>query len=123
MADETNPQIEQTLDELADLICRSLQGQENDLVGRRDSLLKTLVMSGFVWKADQTVMQQVEHRVKDRCREPAMHRGGALSSMTSELETQFAEIARWESNTPDEAKSSAEESPPKAANISSATDA
>lgn len=123
MTNKTNPQIEQTLDELADLVCRSLQGKENDLVGRRDPLLKTLVMSGYVWKADETMMQQIEHRVKDQCREPAMHRGGALSSITSELQTRFDEIARWESSTPAKSKPPADQSPPKAANISAATDA
>lgn len=123
MPDDLNPQIETILDELAALVCRSLEGQEAGYVERRDHLLKTLVMSGYVWKADQTVMQQVEHRVKDRCREPAMHRGGALSSITSELETRFAKIARWESKTPASAKSPADQSPPKAANLSSANDA
>lgn len=123
MTDKTNPQIEATLDELAELICRSLRGEDSKLTQRRDGLLKTLVMSGYVWKADQTVMQQVEDRVKDRCREPSMHRGGALSSMTSELEAKFQEISRWESKTPAESKSMENDSPPKAANISSATDA
>lgn len=123
MAEETNPEIEKTLDELAELICQSLRGQDSELVSRRDQLLKTLLMSGFVWKADRTVMQQVEYRVKDRCRETAMHRGGALSSLTSALGARFAEIARWESNTPDDQKKPGDQSPPKAANISSMTDA
>ncbi|KAA1261454.1 hypothetical protein LF1_40040 [Rubripirellula obstinata] len=123
MADKTNPQIEETLDQLAELVCRSLSGEENQLTERRDGLLKTLVMSGYVWKADETVMQQVEERVKNQCVEPSMHRGGALSSMTSKLNTRFQEISRWESKTPTESKSMENDSPPKAANISSATDA
>ena len=123
MCEETNPQIEATLDELANLICQSLQGKEEDFVGRRDPLLKTLVMSGFAGKEGQSIVQQVENRVKDRCGDPAMHRGGALSSMTSELGAKFEEISRWESKTPKESKSPGQESPPKAANISAATDA
>ena len=123
MSSETNPQIEKTLDELAELICQSLKGEESELLERRDQLLKTLVMSGFVWKADRTVMQQVEERVKDLCVEPAMHRGGAISSATSDLQKRFEEIASFESNTPANAKSPADEAPPQAANISSAREA
>ena len=108
MNSETNPQIEKTLDELAELICQSLKGEQSELLERRDQLLKTLVMSGFVWKADRTVMQQVEERVKDLCREPAMHRGGAISSATSDLQKRFEEIASFESNTPANAQSPAE---------------
>lgn len=123
MTDSMNPQIETTLDELAGLICRSLQGSDSDLDRRRDPLLKTLVMSGYIAQADQNLMQEIENRVKDQCREPAMHRGGTLSSMTRELGNRLEEIVRWESKTPTESKSPGDQSPPKAANLSSATDA
>ena len=123
MTDETNPQIEATLEELADLVCQSLEGKDDGLIDRRDDLLKTLVMCGYARKKGRSVVQEVETRVKDRCGDPAMHRGGALSSMTSELGAKLEEISRWESNRPEEAKSPADQAPPKAANISAATDA
>ncbi|TWT54894.1 hypothetical protein Pla22_25480 [Rubripirellula amarantea] len=115
--DETNPEIESTLNELAKLVCESLKGENQDLIERRDGLLKSLLMSGYVWKSNEGLMTNVENRVKDQCGEQAMHRGGALSSITGKLATKFRELAQWESRTPND------DNPPKAANISSATDA
>ncbi|KLU07354.1 hypothetical protein RISK_000432 [Rhodopirellula islandica] len=117
MDQELNPQMERALDELATLVCQSLEGDGEQFVERQDGLLKTLVMSGHSWKSERTVMEEVERRVKERCSECAMHRGGALTSLTSKLGTKLQSLARWESNSP------SEDSPAKPANISSATDA
>ncbi|MCC9656160.1 hypothetical protein [Rhodopirellula halodulae] len=117
MSQELNPQSEQALDELADLVCQSLKNEGDDLVHRQDGLLKTLLMSGHHWKSDETVMTEVERRVKDRCGDTAMHRGGELTALTSRLSQKFGSLQRWESKSP------SDDSPAKPANISSATDA
>jgi hypothetical protein len=117
MDQELNPQMERALDELATLVCESLQSDGELLVERQDALLKTLVMSGHSWKSARTVMEEVENRVKQKCGECAMHRGGALTSLTSKLGKKLESLARWESNSP------ADDVPSKPANISSATDA
>ncbi|WDQ17276.1 hypothetical protein [Rhodopirellula sp. P2] len=117
MDQELNPQMERALDELATLVCESLEGDGEQLVERQDGLLKTLVMSGHSWKSERTAMEEVERRVKEQCRECAMHRGGALAALTSKLGTKLQSLTRWESNSP------AEDTAAKAANISSATDA
>lgn len=114
--DDTNPQIEAALDGLAELVCESLQGDQPTVGDRSEGLLKTLLMSGYDRKSKSSLMMDIENRVKDRCREPAMHRGGALSSISKQLSDKFQDLARWESKTPDD------KSPPKAANISAATD-
>ena len=114
---ETNPQLEACLDELAALVCDSLQGQSSGLGHRQEGLLKTLLMSGYQWKNQTKLMVDVETRVKKRCGRFAMHRGGELSSMTIRLGEQFQQLAREQSRSP------GERSNPKAANISSATDA
>ncbi|KAA5542603.1 hypothetical protein FYK55_13790 [Roseiconus nitratireducens] len=113
---ETNPEIEAQMDELAHLCCQRLSG-ELPADERSDLLLKSLLMSGYVWKHKGSFQADLEARVKSRCGHHAMHRGGELSSMSEKLEEKFRELARWESKSPDTT------SKPKAANISSATDA
>ncbi|TWU22315.1 hypothetical protein Pla52o_33710 [Novipirellula galeiformis] len=114
---ETNPEIEASLDALATLCCESLSGTADPAVDRSERLLKTLLMSGYVGKKKASFQVDLETRVKAKCRDCAMHRGGALSSMSEKLAKQFADLARWESKNPSDT------SPSKAANISSATDA
>lgn len=116
-SESTNPEIEACLDELADLVCQTLTGESDELGERRDGLLRNLVMSGYQWKHREPLMVNIEYRVKAQCGEHAMHRGGALSSITIELGKRFESLARSESSVP------SDESPAKAANISSATDA
>ena len=116
MADEMNPEIERTLDELADLLCKSLNGELTDPGERQDGLLKTLVMSGYVRQSERSLMDEIERRVKDKFGKPSMSRGGALSSMTSKLEARFKSLARWESDSP------VDDSPPTAANMSPPTE-
>ncbi len=116
-SEETNPEIEADLNELAKICCRSLAGESDAGMDRADNLLKSLLMSGYAGKKNRSFQVDLENRVKEQCRDCAMHRGGALSSMSEKLAKKFADLARWESRTPSDA------SPPKAANISSATDA
>ncbi|EMI53734.1 hypothetical protein [Rhodopirellula sallentina] len=114
---ETNPQIESALNEISELVCQSLMKEGGQLTDRRDGLLRTLLMSGYKTTHDRCLMTDVESRVKQKCGECAMHRGGALSSITSDLSNKFNVLAKWEAHSP------SDESPSKPANISSATDA
>ncbi|NNE01042.1 MAG: hypothetical protein HKN47_27310 [Pirellulaceae bacterium] len=116
----TNPQIDEQLQKLAELCCNALDANadsEIELSETTEQLLKSLLMSGYARKGDASLQADIEARVKDSCREPAMHRGGALSSLTEKLQKKFDDLVRWESRQPDE------HTDPKAANISSATDA
>ncbi len=114
---ETNPEIEEQLDALAELCCETLKGDDSGLALRADALMKSLLMSGYVRKTGPNITAELESRVKRRCPEPAMHRGGALSGVTQKLQQKFDKLVQWESERPEV------QSPPKAANISSATDA
>ncbi len=115
-----NPQIDGQLDKLAELLCLQLESETDGRTTEDpviDQLLKSLLMSGYARKEGANLQVDIENRVKDRCREPAMHRGGALSSITGQLQKKFEDLKRWESRQPED-KTDA-----KAANISSATDA
>ncbi len=114
---ETNPEIEEQLEALAELCCQTLNGDDSGLEKRDDALLKSLLMSGYVRKVGKDITAEMESRVKKRCPEPGMHRGGALSGITQKLQQKLDKLVRWESEAPQES------TPPKAANISSATDA
>lgn len=113
----TNPQIEEQLSKLADIICQSLNGEQAAVPDESEALLKSLLMSGYARKEGTSLQSDIESRVKDKCRDPAMHRGGALSGITKQLQEKFNDLVRWESKQPEEREK------PKAANISSATDA
>ena len=112
-----NPEMEAHLNELATICCERLEGGRDHAGGRSALLLKSLLMSGYVRRESGSFQAELERRVKDRCFECAMHRGAALESLSGELSAKLRELARWESTSP------SDNSPPKAANISSATDA
>ncbi|MCO8121674.1 hypothetical protein NHH03_08000 [Stieleria sp. TO1_6] len=114
---QSNPQIEEQLSKLARLCCDSLDGGEPVAGEESDALLKSLLMSGYARQEGASLQADVESRVKQLCQKPAMHRGGALSGITSNLQEKFDELVRWESQQPKQ------QDEPKAANISSATDA
>ncbi len=114
---DTNPEIEAHLDTLAEICCETLKGDGSGLANRSDALLKSLLMSGYVREVGQNITAELESRVKRRCPEPAMHRGGALSSITQKLQQKFNKLVQWESEQPQQ------KFPPIAVNISSATDA
>lgn len=114
---KTNPEIEEQLDKLADICCELLGGEQTASIDETDALLKSLLMSGFARSGGAPLQVEIESRVKSKCREPAMHRGGELSSITGQLQKKFNDLVRWESRQPDD------RTEPKTANISSATDA
>lgn len=114
---DLNPQIESQLDSLAELCCAALQGGDPIASEKTDKLLRGLLMSGFSRKSSAPLLKEIETRVKDRCSEPAMHRGGALSSISDQLQKRYENVARWYANQPHD------DSGTKGANISSSTDA
>ena len=111
-----NPEIEEQLDKLADICCEALDGQASIINEESEALLKSLVMCGFVRNAKTSLQAEVENRVKQKCIEPSMHRGGELTAMTQKLQDRLKKIAKWDSKSPSEF------TPSKPANISSASD-
>ncbi|WP_168565757.1 hypothetical protein [Crateriforma spongiae] len=113
---ESNPQIDELFDELAELCCQCLQGDQSHMADRSEALLKSLIQNGYARK-DGSIQAEIESRAKDGCRESAMHRGGELSGLTKNLQDRFDRLAKWNSDNPPS------DNQAKAANISSATDA
>lgn len=113
---DMNPEIEEQLNKLADLCCESLDGQISIINDQSEALLKSLVMSGFVRNANASLQAEIESRVKQKCAEPSIHRGGELTAMTQKLQEKLKKISTWDSNSPSEF------TPSRPANISSATD-
>ncbi len=110
--EEMNPEIEASLEALAKICCDAMAGDSIAELERCDGLLKSLLMSGYDRAENRSLEVDLEKRVKDKCGETASHRGGELSSLTAELASKFADLARQQSRAP------ADQSPPKAANIS-----
>ena len=104
------------MEKLADLCCQSLEGKQPNASDESEALLKAMLMSGYARMEGRSLQQDIEARVKEKCLKPAMHRGGELSAMTSELSKKFDKLKLWESQQPEDRDN------PKAANLSSATD-
>ncbi len=113
----TNLELEKQLDALADICCDKLSGDTSDTTARRDAILKALLMSGYARKGGHQLGADIEKRVKQKCREPVMHRGGELAGLLHQIQHSYEKLVRWESESPKDKQ------PAKGANISSATDA
>lgn len=111
---DTNPQIEENLNRLTELCCDILEGKRS-VEDDATPVLRALLMSGHARSESQSLQAEIEARVKESCRDDALHRGGELTAITSKLQKQFEDLIRWESRQPDEHLD------PKAANISAAT--
>ena len=114
---ETNPEIDAQLDSLAELCCTALRGGDAMPEEKVEKLLRGLLMSGYSRKSSRPVNAELETRVRTKCPEPAMHRGGALSSLTDQMQNKYDELARWHATQPKDSTDA------KSANISSSTDA
>lgn len=97
---EMNPQIEEQLNKLADCVCQSLEGERPAFSDETAELLKALLSSGYARQDDTSLQTELEARVKDKCREPALHRGAEISSITEKLKHKFDDLVRWESKQP-----------------------
>lgn len=113
---DMNPEVEEQLDKLADIVCDALDGEASIIDEQTEPLLKALVMSGFVRNANTSLQAEIENRVKQKCPEPSIHRGGALSALTQKLQEKMKKISTWDSKNPKDF------TPSKPANISSSTD-
>jgi hypothetical protein len=111
---EFSPEVEKQLAALAELCCRTLEGDSEEFNERKIPLLKSLLQSGFARAGNVPLQVELDRRIHDLCREPAMHRGGSVTGLTRQLQKKFDELARWESTRP------TKEEPPQAANVSSA---
>ncbi len=110
-----NSQCESQINALADLCCETLQGNQSNLDERKDKLIKSLVMSGYARHEGLSLQAELESRVKEKCSDPAIHRGSELAGVTNHLQEIFDEVVRFETKLPEK------KSKPQAANISSAT--
>lgn len=111
-----NPEIDQHLEKLAELCCQCLQGEASLVDEQVEPLLKSLLMSGFARNAKTSLQVEVEDRVKAKCQDQSMHRGGALTALTQKLQDKLKRLSTWESRKPEGFP------PSKPANISSVTD-
>ncbi len=111
-----NIELEAQFDELANICCEAI-GAEGKLDEERvRALIESIVRCGFDQKERKPVSIEVEKRIKAKCREPSMHRGAEIQSLSEKIQAIYDDVARWQSQQPDDPTT-----PPKAANISSAT--
>ncbi|HBN75866.1 MAG TPA: hypothetical protein DD473_08620 [Planctomycetaceae bacterium] len=110
-----NSQCESQINALVDLCCETLQGDQSNLDQRKDKLIKSLVMSGYTRHEGPSLQAELQSRIKEKCPDPAIHRGSELAGVTNHLQEIYEEVVRFETKLPHG------RSKPRAANISSAT--
>jgi hypothetical protein len=109
--EQSNPQIEASLDALATICCAAIDGSENPAeLERVDGLLKTLLMSGYARLDQRSLQVDLESRIKEKCTSVS-HRVGDLASLSARIASQFADLARQQSRTPDDLSRAANSSP------------
>jgi hypothetical protein len=111
-----NIELEAQLDELAKLCCEAIDtdGELNDK--RIQALIESIVRCGYDQSERKPISFEMEKRIKATCREPSMHRGAEINSLAARIQSIYDDVVRWQSQQPDSPST-----PPKAANISSAT--
>lgn len=99
---DTTPQIEAILAKLADHCCAVISQEETYDADQVKQLVKSLSMNGWQRHADSTSPLSVtlKKRIKDRCREPAMHRGGLLDGMVEKVQAAYDDAARYDASAP-----------------------
>lgn len=94
-------QIEAILDELAELCCQALTSGSTLDAERRDELVQSLSANGWErHEPSQPLSTEIKKRVKDRCREPGMHRGAAIDGLTEQIEKAYQDYSRYRTSAP-----------------------
>lgn len=111
---QTTPQIEAILDELTELCCDSLDSNTVSDADRLDQLVLNLSTNGWERHNEGSPPLSVllKERMKDRCREPAMHRGGELDGIVSKVQKAYDNAAQFRSSAPG-SENEAEAKPPR----------
>ena len=117
-SENTNPEIESHLTKLAEVCCQSLRGSGEPDSKVVDSLLKSLLMSGFARMDRPPLQHELEQRMKDGPDDKALHHAEESLGITRSIQKRFDAIKLWESKHPGDDK----KNDTKAANYSAATD-
>jgi len=96
------PQIEAILDKLAGHCCAVISQEETYDADQVQKLVKSLSVNGWQRHADSTSPLSVtlKKRIKDRCREPAMHRGGSIDGTVEKVQAAYNDAARYDASAP-----------------------
>lgn len=98
----STPQIDAILDDLTTLCCQALTAGDILDQQRVDELVESLSQNG--WKRHSEnyppLATVLEQRVRERCREPAMHRGAEVESLTQKVQRAYDNHSRYQASSP-----------------------
>jgi len=97
---DTTPQIEAILDKLADHCCSVINQHDSYDAGQVKELVNNLSVNGWQRHADSPLAVILKKRMKDRCQEPAMHRGGLLDGMVEKVQDAYNDTMRYDASSP-----------------------
>ncbi len=99
---ETNPEIEATLNELTELCCDALSSDSVLDTDRVKSLTSNLSTNGWQRHSSESAPLStiLKNRIKDRCREPAMHRGAVIDGLVKTVQSAYESASRMQASSP-----------------------
>ncbi len=113
-----SPQIEAILSDLTEICCGMLESEENAGDERVTALVQSLSTNGWErHSADSAPLSTVlKNRVKEKCQEPAMHRGAMIDGIVDKIQRAYDDASRMRSSAPKgKEQKEAQPMPPKTA--------
>lgn len=95
--DKLNPELEAQLSELTEISCECLKGEAYP-EDRVQALAEAMVRSGGCRKLDLPLGEVLKSRMKETCRDDAMHRGAEITAITDRIQDDFRQASEAESH-------------------------
>lgn len=101
---DTTPEIEAILADLTELCCTALSADGELDQSRVNELVESLSTNG--WKrhseGEPPLATVLKDRIKQQCKEPAMHRGAAIDGIIAKVQDAYEDASRMETSSPSE---------------------
>ncbi|WP_144060008.1 hypothetical protein [Rhodopirellula sallentina] len=99
-----NAEIETTLEHLTELCCDALQEGGEFNHERAEQLTSNLSTNGWERHSEgrPPLSNVLKDRIRESCREPAIHRGAAIDGVVGEVQSLYERASRYSGKAPGE---------------------
>src|SRR6056297_2564871 len=98
----TTPEIDAILSRLTELCCSAMDAEGGLDRSRVDQLTKSLSANGWKRHSEDAppLSTILKNRIKESCREPAMHRGAAIDGIVESVQDAYDNQSRMSASSP-----------------------